>query len=160
MLLLWLGHAADVLDVLAAWQMCMGLVGAMMWWASSLSCYFTSFFVSGITMLLRSLFFCLLCLTLPTKGLTDRQTNGRHGCICLVPLGNQARNRSILGTLGEICGFQAFTSLKTDTHWSCWSCISLQYLLLSRNESCVFQPLQHSIMVVTALANCKAKQAY
>lgn len=34
MLLLWLGHAADVLDVLAAWQMCMGLVGAM-WWPSS-----------------------------------------------------------------------------------------------------------------------------
>lgn len=34
MLLLWLGHAADVLDVLAAWQMCMGLVGAM-WCASS-----------------------------------------------------------------------------------------------------------------------------
>jgi len=33
----------------------------------------------------------------------------------LVPLGNQARNRNISGALGEICGFQAFTSLKTNT---------------------------------------------
>lgn len=72
------------------------------------------------------IFTLLPTLTFPAKALTDRQTNGRHGCIRLVPLGNQARNRNILGALGEICGFLAFTSLKTDTHWSCWSCISLQ----------------------------------
>lgn len=120
--------------------------------------HFTSFFISGIAMFLRVLLFCLLCLTFPTKALTDRQTNGRHRCIRLVPLGNQARNRNILGALGEMCGFQAFTSLKTDTHLSCWACIGLQWLPLSRSENWVFQPRQHLITVVTALANCKAKQ--
>lgn len=88
--------------------------------------WFNECFIAGIAMLLRSLHFCLLCLTFLTKGLPDRQTNEQYGCTHPVSLGNQARDRNILGALGKICGFQGFTSLKTDTHWSCWSCISFQ----------------------------------
>lgn len=121
----WLGHTADVLGVVTAWQVCMALAGTM-WSASTLPCSLISCFIAEIAMLLRSLHFCLLCLTFPTKGLPDRQTNEQCGCIHSVSLGNQARDRNILVALGKICGFQAFTSLKTDTHWSCWSCICSQ----------------------------------
>lgn len=117
--------AAGVLGAVAACQVCMGLTGTM-WSGSPLPCSLISCFIAGTAMLLRSLHFCLLCLTFPTKGLPDRQTNEHCGCVHPVSLGNQPRDRNILGLLGKICGFQAFTSLKTDTHWSCWSCISFQ----------------------------------
>lgn len=85
------------------------------------SCYFIACFISGIAMLLRSLLFCLLCLAFPTKGLPDKQMASTVA-YALFP----SETRHILGVLGKICGFQAFASLKSDTHWSCWLCISLQ----------------------------------
>jgi len=68
MLLLWLGSPTAVL---ASWKMCTSVVGAVCW-ASPLPCCLISIFISGISMLLRTLLLCLLCLTFATKRVTDR----------------------------------------------------------------------------------------